>query len=395
VFSNRLPSDLGANRLARAIAEVHAAGRSYIDLTESNPTRADFDYPAGILAPMGDARALTYRPAPLGLDETRRAIAGDYQRQGLDIPADRLVVTASTSEAYSLLFKLLIDANGEVLVPRPSYPLFDHLTRLDVVGMRPYDLEYHERWTIDVDGLERAITPKTKIVLLVSPNNPTGSFVTPSELERIDAVCAARDIAVVVDAVFAEYVFSVEKAHRARGLVRSRSLSFTLGGLSKSVGLPQIKLGWIAVSGPDTTVAEALRRLELICDTYLSVSTPAQLAAGDLLEQGAIVREQILTRVRTNYRRLAEAAGAVPSCRVLNSDAGWYGVLQVPTFEPEEDLVVHLLEQQGVLVHPGYFFDFDRESFLILSLLPPPHIFQEGLTRVLRHFACTEPSRTA
>ena len=307
------------------------------------------------------------------------------------MPPERIALTASTSDGYSLLFKLLANAGDEVLVPRPSYPLLDHLIRLDLLVPRPYDLDLHGAWAIDFASLEAAITPRTRAVLVVSPNNPTGSFVTAAELDRLAAICAPRGIAIVADEVFADYELEPGAAARA-GRVASRGdvLSFALGGLSKSVGLPQVKLGWIAVGGPEPLAAAALQRLELVCDTYLVVSTPVQLAAAELLARGAAVRAQIAARVAANYRALQVAVAAAPSCRVLRSGGGWSAVLQVPSFEPEEELVLRLLDDDAVLTHPGYFFDFPRESFLIISLLPDEASFASGVCRVLRHFDCTE-----
>jgi alanine-synthesizing transaminase len=337
---------------------------------------------------------LRYDPWPFGAPDARQAVSADYARQGVAVAPERIVLTASTSDGYAMLFKLLADAGDEVLVPRPSYPLFDHLTRLDVVVARPYDLDVHGAWAIDFASVERAFTTRTRAVLVVSPNNPTGSFVTHDELDRLAALCAPRDIAIIADEVFADYELEAGAAKGAgRAASRRDALSFALGGLSKSVGLPQVKLGWMAVGGPERLVAEALERLELIGDTYLSVSTPVQLAAAELLARGAEVRSQIAIRVGANYRRLHAAVAAVPSCRVLGSDGGWYAVMQVPSLESEEDLVVRLLTADGVLTHPGYFFDFPRESFLIISLLPPPAIFAEGVARVLRHFDCPSPAR--
>jgi len=390
MFSDRVPRELAANRLTQAIADLRRAGRRYIDLTESNPTRARFDYPTDLLAPLGDPRALEYAPAPLGLPSARAAVAREYARQGLEVAPDRIVLTASTSDAYSMLFKLLADAGDDVLVPRPSYPLLEPLSRLDLVSTRPYDLDIHGGWAIDVESVERAITPRTRVLLLVSPNNPTGSFVGAGELDRLAAICAPRGIAIVADEVFADYELEAGAArHAARAAARTDVLAFALGGLSKSAGLPQVKLGWMAVGGPDALVRGAIERLEHVCDTYLTVSTPAQIAAGALIERGALVREQIVRRVAANYATIQAEARGVPSVRVLRSNGGWSVVLQVPSLDPEEDLVLDLLVTDEVLVHPGYFFDFPREAFLIVSLLPPPATFAAGIDRVLRHFACT------
>ena len=384
-FSSRVPADLGVNRLSRALQQARADRRPLIDLTLSNPTRAGFDYPGDLLAPLAHARGLTYEPQPFGLMDARRAVASDYSRRGVSVAPERVVLTASTSEAYSLLFKLLTDAGDEVLVPRPSYPLFDHLAQLDGVTACPYDLEYHDGWSIDVAGLEQSLSDRTRALLLVSPNNPTGSFVSRQELKRIAAMCAERDIAIIADEVFAEYQVRLGACVDAgRTLDLRDGLVFSLGGLSKSVGLPQVKLGWIALTGNDDLVGVALERLELICDTYLSVSTPVQAAAADLLVRGAAIRTQIQARVASNYRALARRIEAVPSCTLLVADGGWYAVLQVPSLESEEDLVVSLVDR-GVVVHPGYFFDFPRESFLIVSLLPPERDFADGVAAVLRH----------
>jgi aspartate/methionine/tyrosine aminotransferase len=360
--------------------------RPIIDLTESNPTRASFEYPSDLLAPLAGERSLVYEPCPFGRLDAREAISRDYARRGLSVAAERIVLTASTSEAYSMLFKLLADAGDDVMIPRPSYPLFDHLTRLDLVVARPYDLEYHGSWSVDIGSVERALTPRTRALLIVSPNNPTGSFVTTPELDRIAALCTAGGVAIIADEVFGDYELRVGAAAGAgRPVERRDVLSFSLGGLSKSAGLPQLKLAWIAASGPDTAVAEALERLEIICDSYLSVSTPVQLAASDLLERAPAVRSQIQARIAANHRQLIERVATVPACDVLQADGGWYGVLRVPSLTSEEDLVVSLVTKAGVLAHPGFFFDFPRESFLVVSLLPPCDVFAEGLDRVLRH----------
>jgi aspartate/methionine/tyrosine aminotransferase len=307
----------------------------------------------------------------------------------VEVPADRIVLTASTSEAYSLLFKILCDPGDEVVTPRPSYPLFEHLARLEAVATRTYDIECGAAWSIDTPSLENAFTDRTRAVLVVSPNNPTGSFVNAGEVDRMAALCARCGAAVIADEVFADYALPCDVAGERASVLEARdALVFSLGGLSKSVGLPQVKLGWIAVGGPEADVTRALARLEVACDTYLSVSTPVQLAAAGLLERGASVREQIQARIAANYRALLESVARVPSCRVLPSEGGWSAVLQVPSRGSEEDLVLNLLADADVLAHPGYFFDFvdfPGESFLVMSLLPPTSVFQEGVGRILRH----------
>jgi alanine-synthesizing transaminase len=391
VFSNRTPGDLGTNRLANAVVARRREGLPLVDLTESNPTRAGFAYAPDLLAPLASVRGLSYRPSPFGLPEARAAVAADYARRGFDVAVERIVLTASTSEAYSLLFKLLCDPGDEVLVPRPSYPLFDHLTQLDAVISRPYDLEYHGTWSIELGSVERALTPRTRAVLIVSPNNPTGSFVSEAELDQLARLCAGRGIAIIADEVFADYELAPGAARAAaRVLDRLDVLAFSLGGLSKSAGLPQVKLGWMAAAGPPAALEQALRRLEFVCDTYLSVSTPVQIAAAGLIERGAAVRVQIQARIAANYRELTLKAVKAPACQVLRADGGWYAVLQVPTLASEEDVVVRLVEDEGLLTHPGYFFDFRRESYLILSLLVPEAAFAEAVARLFRHFDCTD-----
>jgi aspartate/methionine/tyrosine aminotransferase len=383
VFADRIPGDLSPNRLALAVRQRRASGKPIIDLTESNPTRVGLDYPADLLAPLADRRGLLYSPQPLGLLDARRAVAADYARRGISISPQQIALTASTSEAYSLLFKLLARPGDEVLVPRPSYPLFELLTTLDSVVARPYDLEYHGSWTIDFASVERALDPRTRALLLVNPNNPTGSFASGGEIERIAEIGAHRGIALIVDEVFADYVLEPGTAPvRPAFLSRSDALVFVLGGLSKSIGLPQAKLAWIAAAGPSQLVAESLERLELICDTYLSVSTPVQLAAAELIERGAAIRTQISARTRTNYRRLKDAAASVPSCDVLTACGGWNAVIRVPTLCSEEELMLTMLTTDGVLAHPGYFFDFPRESFVIVSLLVTEAAFAAGIARL-------------
>jgi hypothetical protein len=386
VFSSRIPANLAPNRVTEALRARRDNGDPLIDLTESNPTRAGFVYRPDLLEPLGRSGGLDYRPTPLGSLEARGFVAADYARQGVRVTPDRVVLTASTSDGYSLLFKLLANAGDEVLVPRPSYPLFDYLTRLDLVVTRYYDLELDGSWSIDFGSLEGAITTRTRAILVVSPNNPTGSFIARDEADRLAAICGPRGIPIVADEVFADYELETGASARAgRFVERDDVLSFALGGLSKSVGLPQVKLGWMAIGGSERLVSGALDRLELVCDTYLAVSTPVQLAAGELLERGAAVRAQIATRIVANNRALEAAVAGVPSCRLLRAEGGWYRVLRVPSLEPEEGLVLRLLNK-GVLVHPGYFFDFPRESYLIISLLPRELSFAEGVAMVLAHF---------
>lgn len=383
MFSSRLRQSSGRNRLAVALEQRRAAGLPILDLTLSNPTRAGLQYPAGLLESLASDRSLCYEPEPFGMLSARQAVSEDFARRGISVPPARIVLTASTSEAYSLLFKLLCDPGGAVIAPRPSYPLIEHLTELDAVSLEHYHLEFHGRWELDVEELrERVRSVPARAIIMISPNNPTGSVVSDAELDAVAAIAHEHDLAVISDEVFADYPIAGPPPSSA--LRQDQVLTFALGGLSKSVGLPQLKLGWIAVSGPDAAVAGAMDRLETMCDAYLSVSTPVQIAAADLLTAGASVRAQIQERVRANYARLAAVASANPACAVMPAEAGWYAVVQIPAIAPEETIVLDLLENAGVLVHPGYFFDFDREAFLIVSLLPEPAVFTAALEALFR-----------
>ncbi len=394
MFSARVPSDLAENMVTQAVARRRASGAPLIDLTESNPTRVGLAYPRALLEPLAASAALRYDPQPFGLLGAREAVAGDFARRGWRVEPSRIVLTASTSEAYSFLFRLLCDPGDAVLVPQPSYPLFEHLTRLDAVDTIPYHLEYHGVWSVDLEGLERAISPRTRAVLVVSPNNPTGAFVTGAEFSAIARLCAEHGLALISDEVFADYPLdpgAEVPSVLALSELETTPLVFCLGGLSKSAGLPQLKLGWMAIGGPDRLVTAALARLEMICDTYLSVATPVQQAAGLLIAEGRVVREQVAARTRSNYGRLRGLVSRHAACELLPAAGGWSAVLRVPAYLPEERLVLSLVERDGVLVYPGYFFDFPREAFVIVSLLPEPALFAEGVSRVLER--ATTPDR--
>jgi alanine-synthesizing transaminase len=382
VFSSRVPGDRRPNRLARALADARAR-RPLIDLTVSNPTQVGIRYPQDLLAPLASETSLIYRPEPFGTEAAREAVAAIYARRGLPINADRIVLTAGTSEAYSILFKLLCDpARSQVLTPVPSYPLFEHLTRLDGVDARPYPLEYHGTWSVALVDLDRAWTADTAAVLAVSPNNPTGSALGARDADELAQRCEDRQTALILDEVFCDYPLG-EPLKEPSALAGPGCLLFRLGGLSKTVGLPQVKLGWIALDGPEDLVVEALDRLELICDMYLSVSTPVQAAAPALLERGAEIRQQILARVRTNHAALQAAVRHARGATLLRAEGGWSAVLRVPATKSEEELVLDLLEPDDVVVHPGYFFDFAHEAFLVLSLLPETDRFTRGVHRIL------------
>lgn len=389
-FSARLPDRLQPNAVSVAVETLRASGTPLVDLTESNPTRVGLPYPAGLLASLSGPRALLYEPAPLGLWSAREAVAADAWRRGARIDPADVVLTASTSESYVWLFKLLCDPGDCVLVPRPSYPLFEHLTRLEVVQAVPYDLEYHGRWTIDFARIEDA-PAATRAVLVVSPNNPTGSFVSTAELDRLAALCARRGWALIADEVFSDY--NLDEGHAVTDLTtRVDVRSFSLGGASKSLGLPQVKLGWMTIGGDRRTREEVRSRLELIADTFLSVSTPVQVAAPSLLQEAAVVRSAIRTRIRRNMAEARRIVAAHPSCELLHTEGGWSAVIRVPAVRSEEDLVLGLLHRERILVHPGYFFDFRDEAYSVVSLLPEEDVFASALNRVL-DYAAVPPER--
>jgi aspartate/methionine/tyrosine aminotransferase len=365
---------------------MRASGTPFDDLTESNPTRVGLPYEPSLLEPLSDARALTYAPHPFGLESARRQLAAHLAHDGVAPDPEHIVLTASTSEAYAWLFKLLCDPGDCVLVPRPSYPLFEHLTRLEGIRAEPYDLEYHGRWEVNIASV-RAAPNDTRAVLVVSPNNPTGSYVSAREYTALDRLCHERGWTLVADEVFAAYPLDAVQPFTNLA-ARAEALTFSLGGLSKFAGLPQLKLAWLVAGGGSDRRAQALSALELIADSYLSVSTPVQVGLPRLLDASAPVRAAIQQRTRRNLRVLREIASRHPACEVLPVEGGWSAVIRVPATRAEEALVLDLLRSERVLVHPGYFFDFPREAFLVLSLLPADELFASAAERVLRFASC-------
>ena len=362
--------------------ELRQRGVNVIDLTESNPTKVGLHYPSDLLAPLASPASLLYDPQPLGLWSAREAVSSDFARRALDIDAERIALTASTSEAYALLFKLLCDPGDAVLVPRPSYPLIEHLTVLESIEAQPYRLEYHGAWRIDIEHLRTVINERTRALLIVSPNNPTGSFLHDDDLHVLQELCASRQLVLIADEVFTDY--SLDPNRKPASVLSAHDIiTCSLGGLSKSAGLPQVKLGWIAFNGPESKVRDMMSAYEVIADTYLSVSTPVQQAAAALIESGAEIRSQIQTRIRDNLASLQRAAIAYPAVNVLTVEGGWSAVLQIPSYRSEERLVLDLLTEDHVLVHPGFFFDFEREAFLVISLLVDPAAFDRAVGRVL------------
>lgn len=381
MFSSRLPWELKPNALSDLLQETHRTGARILDLTESNPTRAGFSYPgAELLKALSSPRALRYEPEPLGMESAREAVAAYYAERGVDVSPARIVLTASTSEAYSYLFKLLADPGDEILIPRPSYPLFDFLAGLESVRVCQYPLRYDGAWHIEFHALEDLIHPRTRAIVVVNPNNPTGQYLKRNEMSRLQALAERHNLAIISDEVFADYAFSQDSQRET--IVAAGdfgALCFSLSGLSKIAGLPQMKLGWMVVSGPDAD--RAMERLELIADTFLSVGSPVQLALPKLLDAGQGIRAQIMERTRINLALLRNGLAGSPA-NPLQVEGGWYAVIQMPRTKSEEQWATVLLGRQEVLVQPGYFFDFESEAFLVASLLTPPEIFAEGVHRL-------------
>jgi alanine-synthesizing transaminase len=389
MFASRTNWRLMPNRFATALEEHRRRGKPLIDLTNSNPTTCGFSYPEErFFAALNNRRALQYEPESQGLRPAREAIA-DYYRgrtgffgDGPAVEPARIVITSGTSEAYSFIFRLLCEPGDEVLVPAPSYPLFEYLA--DLADVRPvsYPLVYDDGWLIDFGRLSAALTTHSKAVMLVHPNNPTGSFIKKEEAQRLGEICARRELAIIADEVFLDYV-DTAKAPSSFAF-GSPALTFTLSGLSKISLLPQMKLAWIVASGPASAVEQAMQRLEVIGDTYLSPSTPGQLALSEMLSMREEMQAQMRQRLCANLGfldSLLEKRGAVER---MKREAGWYAVLRVPATAPDEDLAVKLLKSSGVLAHPGHFFDFPQDGFLVISLILPEAEFREGMQRLYR-----------
>ncbi|HXG00396.1 MAG TPA: pyridoxal phosphate-dependent aminotransferase [Bacteroidota bacterium] len=383
MFSSRTEWPLSANRLSLLLEERRKQGKPVLDLTVSNPTDVGLEYPSQeILSALSKPEVLSYRPHPLGALHAREAVAAYYRARGVRLPADRIVLTASTSEAYGWLFMLLCEARDSVLVPIPSYPLFEHLARLHDVELRPYHLRYDGAWHIDFESVNQALTERTRACIVVTPHNPTGVFLKKAELEQLNAVAGERGFALIVDEVFGDYAFGEDEDRVVTTATNEAALTFTLNGVSKSCGFPQMKVGWIVVSGPSALRHEALQRIEMIADTFLSVSTQVQEALADFLRIGESIRAQILRRVKENYMHLRDKLGA-SAVSVLVAEGGWYAVLRVPRTVSDEEWAVRLLADAGVYVFPGFFFDFPDSGFLIVSLLTKPDDLSRGVEAIL------------
>jgi alanine-synthesizing transaminase len=380
-LSRRLPWEHSKNRLTLAVEERAARGAPVIDLTETNPTRVGLSYPEAELAEfLRLAGSAEYQPHPRGILEAREALAAVLSTPGDPVSPEDLVLTASTSESYSYLFKLFADPGDEVLTAAPSYPLLDSLAALDSLALRHVYLEPGRRF--DPEKIEFALSERTRLLALIHPGNPTGRFLTAPEQQAIAALCASRGLPLISDEVFSDYPLTREpRAGPAAAL--GEALSFSLGGLSKSAGLPSWKLGWIRVGGPPGLRRRAVAALEMVADTYLSVATPVQRALAGVLELAPRIRAEILGRVRGNLSTLRAALAGVPSVELLEPAGGWAAVLRVSRpGADDEEMALELLDRVGVLVHPGYYFDFAAEEFLVLSLLPEPGLFGEGVGRL-------------
>ncbi|MDZ7343086.1 MAG: pyridoxal phosphate-dependent aminotransferase [candidate division KSB1 bacterium] len=386
-FSGRLKWNLQTNRLSLLLEEKRRQAAPILDLTESNPTAAGIDYPGDeILQALAQPSVLRYEPNAQGLPAARQAVAEYYRQRGAAVEPARIHLTVSTSEAYAYLFKLLTDPGQNVLVPQPSYPLFEFLAGFEGLELVPYHLVYDnkkENWRIDVDSVKAAINRRTRAIIVVNPNNPTGSFIKRDELTTLIDLCATQQLALIVDEVFSDYVLASDPASVGTLVSVAEVPTFVLNGLSKMLGLPQMKLGWMVVNGPEPIRRQAQEYLDLIADTYLSVSTPIQHAAPVWLSLRPILQGQIRDRIKKNFEFLQTQMGGHSYCRLCRAEGGWYAVMALPFLQHEEEFVLQLLERDEVLVHPGYFFDFAHAGFLVLSLLPALASFREGVTRLL------------
>jgi aspartate/methionine/tyrosine aminotransferase len=385
VFSARTNWNLSKNRYTESLESARESGAPLLDLTASNPTTIGLTYPEkDILATLAQPQALVYDPASRGMASAREAVACYYAEQGVLISEDDVVMTVSTSEAYSYCFRLLCDPGDEVLVPAPSYPLFEFLADLQDVKLVPYELVYDHGWQIEIESLRRRITPRSRAIMVVHPNNPTGHYTKAWELEVLNRLCEYHNLAIIADEVFMDYSLTLDKP---LSFASNRgALTFTLSGLSKISGLPQMKAAWIVVSGPEAIAREADARLEVIADTYLSPNAPIQQALPVLLEVRRTIQYQLLKRVQQNLNELDRLLKAQVACSRLDVEGGWYAVLRVPVVQSDEDLAIKLMQRERILVHPGHFFNFPSDGYIVVSLIAPPLEFADGIGRMLKMF---------
>jgi aspartate/methionine/tyrosine aminotransferase len=366
-----------------------ASGKPILDLTVSNPTACGFQYDeAAILGALAAPAALRYDPEPKGLLKARAAVAHYYHEKNSEerVDPERLILTTGTSEAYSFLLRLLCEPDDEIAIAQPSYPLFEFLAAIHDVKLRPFRLVYDHGWQIDFAALTKATSPRTRAIVLVHPNNPTGHFVSRSEAEQLQRLCLEREIALVVDEVFLDYKVAVADTRQKQGSLAfdARTLTFVVSGLSKIAGLPQMKIGWIAAAGPDALVREAIARLEIIADTYLSLNAPVQHALPTLLAQRGVMQPQIMRRVEKNLHTLDENVERQKLVSRLEFEGGWCAVLRVPAVQPDEELAIRLMEDYSVLAHPGHFYDFPDDGYLVVSLLTSVEPFGDGIRAIIQ-----------
>jgi alanine-synthesizing transaminase len=386
VFADRTHWNLKANPLSEALAQHRATGRPLLDLTISNPTECGLQYDRrAILQALANPANLAYNPEPRGLPIARQAVAAYYAARAAEVPADSILLTTSTSEAYSFTFRTLCNPGDEILVPEPSYPLFAFLADIQDVKLVRYALDYDYGWQINFHALQQGITERTRGVIVVHPNNPTGHFTKPRELEQLNEICSSRNLAIIADEVFLD--FALQAGQSPFTFARNdAALTFTMSGLSKISGLPQMKAAWLVASGPEPLKSQALARLEIIADTYLSMNAPVQHAIPALVEQRHLFQTQLLARLRNNLSELDRKLAMQNSCARLVVEAGWYAVLRVPATRSDEALAIELLSRENIYVHPGHFYDFPTDGFLILSLMTREEEFAEGVKLLLSTF---------
>jgi len=385
MFADRTKWNLEANRLAQSLARLRAAGAPILGLTASNPTECGFHYDSQvILSALSNPDALHYDPDPRGLASARQAVAAYYSPRSRNLLIEDIFLTTGTSEAYSFVFRLLSNPGDEILIPAPGYPLFELLADLLDVKLVRYPLLYDHGWQIDFHSLERALTHRSRAIVVVHPNNPTGHFANAQEVSRLNEICSARGLALIADEVFLD--FALDAPPRPSFVANSPSLTFTLSGISKISGLPQMKAAWIIASGPEHLKKDAVARLEVIADSYLSMNAPIQLALPAFLDLRKNFQQQLIARVRKNLAALDRLMSAQKICSRLDIEGGWYVILRVPAIRSDEDLAVELLEQKNVHVHPGHFYDFSIAGFLVASLITREDTFQAGIQRLLSIF---------
>jgi alanine-synthesizing transaminase len=382
MFSDRTAWNLEPNRLSKALADRLSSSKPVIDLTESNPTKCGFYFEAEqILGALSQPGGLHYDPVPQGLLPARKAVVDYYRARNCAVNVDDIFLTTSTSEAYSFLFRALCNPGNEVLIPQPSYPLFNFLADVQDVATVRYPLIYDYGWQIDFHALQCAITPRTRAIIVVNPNNPTGHFCKPDDMLRLNQISLEGDLTLIADEVFLDFSFGTDILPTFAS--NNKALTFTMSGLSKISGLPQMKVAWLIATGPEALKQQVTARLEMIADTYLSMNTPMQLALPVLLELRQNFQQQCMERTRNNLAQLDKLLSMQKLCTRLNIEGGWYAILKVPITGSDEELALELLSTRGVYVHPGHFYDFAADGYLVVSLITPEQAFAAGMEALI------------